>query len=173
VCIALILKCVVKHDPLERTLMSNPSIKKSSEASGETPADVTLNAAPEWIGTLCKWNMEFAELYRKRLQEWLMLPVSVAQCRSPDDLRDAQVTFADTLIADYRRAAQQLWNAVNPATDEPKVGASEAYAATLLKAQADAENILAQARAQAQRIIDGANAQRGASPESAQETRVA
>jgi hypothetical protein len=153
--------------------MSNPSVKKTTESPDSAPAGDAFKSASEWVGALNKWNLEFAVLYRKRLQEWLMLPVSVAQCRSPDDLRDAQVSFADTLMADYRLAAQKLWDAVNLATDEPKMGASEAYAATLLKAQADAENILAQARAQAQRIIDSTNAQSEASPADTQRARVA
>jgi hypothetical protein len=153
--------------------MLKPSIKQSSEKPDNSPVGDTSYSTPEWIEALSKWNMEFAVLYRKRLQEWLMLPVSVAQCRSPDDLRTAQAKFTDTLMTDYRLAAQKLWNSVHEITDDTKMSATEAYAATLLKAQADAENILAQARARAQRIIESANAQSETSPAETQRARVA
>jgi hypothetical protein len=153
--------------------MSSPSTKDTPEQSDKTLAGDATSSAPEWIGSLNKWNMEFAALYRKRLQEWFMLPLSVTQCRSPEDFRNAQAMFADTLMADYRSAAQKLLNSVDESADDAKTSATQAYAAALLKAQADAENILAQARAQAQRIIDNAHAQSEASPADTQETRVA
>ena len=49
--------------------MSNQSSKKTLESSGDVPAGDTLYSTPAWIGALNKWNLEFAVLYRKRLQE--------------------------------------------------------------------------------------------------------
>jgi hypothetical protein len=113
-----------------------------------------------WLDMLGEWNTEIVSLYGKRLQECGMYPFSLMMCTSPDDVTDAQEKFSGTLLADYRTAAEKLVHAFG--THAHQAGgsaASEAYAATLLKAQDDARNILDQARAHAKRIIDEARAQ--------------
>ena len=94
------------------------------------------------------------------MQECCVFPFSLMLCASPDDVTDAQEKFSETLLTDYRAAAEKLTHSIG--TSVPKVGdneATEAYASTLLKAQEDARNILDQARAHAKRIIEGAQAQ--------------
>jgi F0F1-type ATP synthase membrane subunit b/b' len=67
-------------------------------------------------------------------------------------------------LTDYRAAAEKLARAVG--ADTGKAGGHEEYAARLLKAQEDARDILDQAKAQAQRIIEDAE-KRSAEPQKA------
>ena len=135
-----------------------PSRKSTNPAQA---GDLSASDAP-WLQLLARWNMEIMFLYGKRLQEYAVLPLRVMQCTSPDDLAKAQDRFSETLLTDYRAAAEKLARAI---------GANESsghqeYAAHLLKAQDDARDIIDQARAQAQRIIEEAKT-RSAEPQAA------
>jgi hypothetical protein len=139
--------------------MPNPSSKASATA-GQTENLPASDAS--WLQMLARWNMEITFLYGKRMQEYFVLPLRVMQCSSPDDLAKAQDQFAQTLLTDYRAAAEKLARAV---------GANEAsghqeYAARLLQAQKDAREILDQAKAQAKWIVDEAE-KRSAEPQKA------
>jgi hypothetical protein len=123
---------------------------------------------------LSRWNMEIASLYGKRMQEYCMLPFNLMLRVSPDDLADAQDDFSETLLADYRAAAEKLTDAFGAGTRKTSGNeATEAYAAVLLKAQEDARNMLDQARAQAQRIINDAEARAAGAQAGESETRAA
>ena len=128
--------------------------KKSAKTDRNGPA-------VSWVQMLARWNMEIASLYGKRMQEYCLVPVNLMRCASPDDLARAQEEFSQTLLADYREAAEKLARAIG-------AGAAEGgYAAALLRAQEDARDILDQAKAQAQRIIEEAKA-RSAEPQAAE-----
>jgi len=137
-----------------------PSRKSTNPAQA---GDLSAPDAP-WLQLLARWNMEIMFLYGKRMQEYVVLPLRVMQCTSPDDLAKAQNLFSETLLTDYRAAAEKLARAVG--VDTGKTGGHEEYAARLLKAQEDARDILDQAKAQAQRIIEDAE-KRNAEPRAA------
>jgi hypothetical protein len=101
-----------------------------------------------WPQILARWNIEITSLYAKRAQEWLAIPFSLSRCSSPADLAAAQLEFSETLVADYRRAAERITQAVGANGD--------AYAESILKAQDDAREIIEQAKAQAKLIIEDA-----------------
>lgn len=139
--------------------MATASSKKS--ANPAQAGDPSASDA-SWLQLLARWNMEIMFLYGKRMQEYFVLPARVMQCTSPDELAKAQDQFSETLLTDYRVAAEKLARAI---------GANEAsghqeYAARLLKAQEDARDIIDQAKAQAQRIIEDAE-KRSAEPQKA------
>jgi len=138
-----------------------PTASSKKSANPGQAGDPSASAA-SWLQLLARWNMEIMFLYGKRLQEYAVLPLRVMQCTSPDDLAKAQDRFSETLLTDYRAAAEKLARAI---------GANESsghqeYAAHLLKAQDDARDIIDQARAQAQRIIEEAKT-RSAEPQAA------
>ena len=137
--------------------MSISTAKKSAnpKQTQSTP-DVHLDATQS-LHLLGRWNVEIAALYGKRIQECCMFPFNLLLCTSPDDVTDAQEKFSRILMANYKSAAQKLARTVAGDVRDDH-GASEVYAATLLKAQEDARNILDQAKAQAQRILDTAAA---------------
>ena len=137
--------------------MPNSTTTKSADNNTQqhTP-DTNFDATP-CLRLLGQWNMEISALYRKRLQEYCMFPFNLMLCTSPDAVADAQEKFSRTLMADYTSAAQKLVRAVE-FDSRSNQGASEDYAASLLKAQEDARKILDQAKAQAQRIMDTAAA---------------
>lgn len=132
--------------------------KKSAKTDRNAPA-------VSWVQMLARWNMEIMSLYGKRAEEYFLLPIRVMQCASPDDLAEAQGEFSRALLADYRAAAERLARTVG-ANAERTAGNGE-YAATLLKAQEDARDILDQAKAQARRIVEEAKA-RSAEPQAAE-----
>lgn len=114
--------------------------------------------ATSWLQVAGRWNMEVTSLYAKRMQYWYTMPMRLMQCRSPGDLTEAQDEFSQTLLADYRTAAEKLAMAMNAGVGENSEVSGEGYASALLKAQEDAGKILDQARAQAKRIVEEAQA---------------
>jgi hypothetical protein len=140
--------------------MTTSSSKGSAKADQNIRTSETPASAASWLQMLSQWNLEIVSLYGKRMRECSMFPLSMMLCTSPDDVADAQEKFSETLLADYRAAAEKLTRAIG--ADASKVRgneANEAYAAALLKGQEDARNILDQARAHAMRIIEDAQGQ--------------
>lgn len=127
-----------------------------SNTHQHTP-DTHFDATP-CLQLLGQWNMEIAALYGKRMQEYCMFPFNLMLCTSPDDVADAQERFSRTLLADYKSAVQKLARTVAANTHDDHA-ASDAYNATLLKAQEDARKILDQAKVQVQRILERATAE--------------
>jgi len=136
--------------------------KKSAKTDRNDPA-------VSWVQMLARWNMEIASLYGKRMQEYCLLPVNLMRCASPDDLARAQEEFSQTLLSDYRDAAEKLARAIGAGAAEGGSG----YAAALLRAQEDARDILDQAKAQAQRIVEEAEARSAGPMTAGAETKAA
>jgi hypothetical protein len=136
-------------------------------------ADGVHAADTSWLNLLGRWNMEIASLYGKRMQECSVFPFSLMMCTSPDDVTDAQERFSGILLADYRAAAEKLMHSIGTHRQSDGSEADQAYAATLLKAQDDARNILDQARAHAKRIIDDAQAQTAGPRDVTEKTKAA
>lgn len=135
--------------------MANSPSKKAAKTDRNDPA-------VSWVQMLARWNMEIASLYGKRMQEYCLLPANLMRCASPDDLARAQEEFSQTLLSDYREAAEKLARAIGAGAAESGSG----YAAALLRAQEDARDLLDQAKAQAQRIVEEAE-KRSAEPQKA------
>ena len=145
--------------------MATASSKKSAnpgQAGDPSASDAS------WLQLLARWNMEIMFLYGKRMQEYSVLPLRVMQCTSPDDLAKAQGQFSETLLTDYRAAADKLARAIG-ATGK----GHEEYAARLLKAQEDARDIIDQAKAQAKRIVEDAEKRSTEPQKAAGQTRAA
>ncbi|MGQ0485899.1 MAG: hypothetical protein ACT4SY_11180 [Hyphomicrobiales bacterium] len=159
-CVSLILSSCDRLNPIEETPMTTSSSKKSANA-GQT--DDLPTTAASWLNLLGRWNMEITSLYGKRMQEYFVLPLRVMQCGSPDDLAKAQEQFSETLLTDYRAAAEKLARAIGA----KETDRHQEYAAALLKAQEDARDIIDQAKAQAKRIVEEAE-KRSAEPQKAQ-----
>jgi hypothetical protein len=159
--------------PVEEMPMARSSVNQTVRAHAKVPAGEGPDAFTPWIVKLNRWNMEMASLYGKRLLHWQTVPLRLLQCRTADELREAHEEFAEMLLADYRSAAHKLVDAVTVSVEGKESGATEAYATTLLKAQADAESILAEAKAQAQMIIERAQARSDASEPGMRSSRVA
>lgn len=138
--------------------MTTSSSKGSAKADQTTRTSDAPASAASWLQMLSQWNLEIVSLYGKRMRECSMFPLSMMLCTSPDDVADAQEKFSETLLADYRAAAEKLTRAIGAGRVRGNES-NEAYAAVLLKAQEDARNILDQARAHAKRIIEDAQGQ--------------
>jgi acetyl esterase/lipase len=135
--------------------MTSSSATYSAQADQNAHTHDVTDFTTATLHMLSRWNFEIASLYGKRMQEYSVLPFSLMLCTSFDDFTDAQQKFSETLVADYRAAAERVANSVHAGKEQ----ASEAYASALLKAQEDARNIIDQARAHAKRIIEDAEAE--------------
>ena len=147
--------------------MSKSPSKEAPKTSGHKSAGEA--AAASWPGMLAQWNAEMAAHYGRRMQEWWLLPVKAMQCTSAEQLKELQGEFADSLMTDYRHAAQKLAQAFGETT----ANVTKDYAATLLKAQDDAKTLLDQARAQAEQIVADARARTSPPPSDEKVTRAA
>ncbi len=129
-----------------------PTSNRNHTAPATAAPDVAREAheALQAFGLLSQWNVALASLYARRWQELATLPWQMMQCVSADDLSDLQVSYARGIMADYRAAAGNLAAIMKGASADNS--AAESYAETLLKAQADAREIIDQAKAQAKKI---------------------
>ena len=142
--------------------MTTSSLKESEAADQGSPAsDAPTTPATSWFQAMGRWNIEIAGLCGKRMQYWTTFPMRLMQCKSSDDLSNVQTEFSQTLLTDYRAAAEKLVLAINRSPDNRRIDRDQEYASTLLKAQEDARNIIDQARAQAKRIVEEAQSRTG------------
>ena len=146
--------------------MSAVSSKKSNNPA-DAPRARESDQSNSWPAMLVRWNTEMAALYGRRMQEYCALPMQLMMCRSADDVADTQEDFARKLVDDYAEAAGKFTRCLATGA------AAEGYGATLLKAQEDAREILAQARAQAERIIREAQSRGAKAPEAEAQTKAA
>ncbi|MEE4236318.1 MAG: hypothetical protein V2I51_06310 [Anderseniella sp.] len=103
------------------------------------------------------WNMELAQFYFRRYQQYWTSPVNFLACRSTEELRAAQAEFLQRLMADYRENAVRLSQIANGPMSAADL--DTAYEARLLKAQEDAAAIIEQAKLQATRILESVQKQ--------------
>ena len=142
-------------------------------ADRDSPAGDVPASATSWIQAMGRWNIEIASLCGKRVQYWSTFPMRLMQCRSSDDLSNAQDEFSQTLLTDYRAAAEKLGLAISRNANSGQIERNQEYATALLKAQEDAGNIIDQARAQAKRIVEEAQSRGEATKAKADKTKAA
>ncbi len=109
------------------------------------------------MALLFGWNMELAQFYFRRYQQYWTLPLNVRAWQSAEELQAVQAEFLQNLMADYRENAIRLSRIANGPTSTAALDTT--YEARLLKAQDDAEAIIAQARLQATRILESVQKQ--------------
>ena len=136
-------------------------MKKSNEKELAKPAagtcdNVKKHDLPSSIAMLFGWNMEMAQFYFRRYQQYCTSPISFAACKTLDDVQHQQAEFLNCLMADYRENATRLSMIAH--IDQPVKSADAAYSEKLLQAQEDAAAIIEQAKAQADRILRSAQA---------------
>ena len=133
---------------------SEPTQKPKSDQS---QASVTEPDVPSVTAFLFGWNMELAQFYFRRYQQYWTSPARFLACQSVEELRAAQAEFLQQLIADYRENAVRLSQIANGSASTADL--DTAYEARLLKAQEDAAAIIEQAQAQARRILESVQKQ--------------
>jgi hypothetical protein len=107
------------------------------------------------VGFLTKWNAEITRFYVSRYQRYWTIPIQLLSCTSSEDIKALQAEFKHELFEDYRAEASRLARIANETLDLPRPSESD-YAASLLKAQRDANAIIEQAKLQAERIVASA-----------------
>ncbi len=136
--------------------MSNSEPQKKPEAT-HSQASVPAPDVPSVTAFLFGWNMELAQFYFRRYQQYWTSPVRFLACQSVEELRAAQAEFLQQLMADYRENAVRLSQIANGSNSTTHL--DTAYEARLLKAQQDAAAIIEQAQAQARRILESVQRQ--------------
>ena len=133
---------------------SEPTQKPETDQSQPSVAEPDV---PSIAAFLFGWNMELAQFYCRRYQQYWTSPVRFLACQSVEELRVAQAEFLQQLMADYRENAVRLSQIANGSTSAANL--DTAYEAKLLKAQKDAAAIIEQAQAQARRILESVQKQ--------------
>jgi len=128
--------------------------------------NTTQNDASPSIGFLFEWNAEVTRFYLSRFQKCAALPWRLTACKSPEETQEVQASFMSDLAEDYRHEANQLTNIVGGVGED-------VYTARLLKAQEDAAAIIAQAKVQADEIINSAKKRAGVEAKADKETPIA
>ena len=115
----------------------------------------------ECIEFLGNWNMSLLEFYVRRVQQYCRAPFEVHPFSSPDDHLRFQERFLTKMVADYAEQVDKMVALVRreqQATCDPS---QPSYEARLLQAQDDAAEIIALAKAQAERIVASAEERAG------------
>lgn len=137
-------------------IMPNSEPTQKPKAA-HSQASVPAPDVPSVTAFLFGWNMEMAQFYFRRYQQYWTSPAKFLACQSVEELRAVQAEFLQQLMADYRENAVRLSQIANGSTSTADF--DTAYEARLLKAQEDAAAIIEQARAQARRILESVQKQ--------------
>jgi hypothetical protein len=141
---------------------------KAKEPPVTAPHQHTMPDVPSSIAMLFGWNMEMAQFYFGRYQQYCTSPVQFMACKSMEEVQVQQAEFLQKLMQDYRENAGRLSRIAR--MDQPAKSADEAYSAKLLKAQEDAAAIIELAREQAERILKAAE-KRTAKPDADKQSK--
>lgn len=132
----------------ERTQQRNTDQSQSNDAKPDVPSVMAF---------LFGWNMELAQFYFRRYQQYWTSPVNFLACRSAEELQAVQAEFLQQLMADYRENTARLSLIASGPTSAADLDI--AYETRLLKAQEDAATIIEQAKVQATRILESVQKQ--------------
>ena len=126
----------------------------------ESSLEKTLSGKPDVPSAtafLFGWNMEMAQFYFRRYQQYCTAPINLLACRSVEDLRVQHAEFLQQMMADYRENALRL--SMIAGGGASAINLDSDYASHLLKAQDDAAAIIEQAKVKANRILESAEKQ--------------
>jgi hypothetical protein len=146
-----------------------PNTKQASKTE-RTQSETTLSGpdVPTAAAFLFGWNMEMAQFYFRRYQQYCTSPVSFMACRSVEELRVRHAEFLQQMMSDYRENAHRLSMIAGWAN--PNASLDSEYASKLIKAQEDAAAIIEQAKVKANRILESANKQTSSNEENQETT---
>lgn len=145
---------------LSKSNLTKANIAQAKSAkSTEAKKDMGVEAeAANALEFLTKWNTEILTFYARRYQQYALLPLEILTSKSPEDVKDLPERFLEQLMKDYRLEVSRL-SEITEVTTGLDAKAESEYALRIQKAQKDAADILAQARAQAERTLKSAEEQ--------------
>lgn len=103
-----------KAAPVETTargIMGGPLDQKTLEGVARTQEEAfhTLErAGSAMFEAMTKWNAELTHFVAQRMQEDIRAQKEILQCRTLDELREAQTRFFQTAIEQYSEEASRL-----------------------------------------------------------------
>ena len=74
----------------------------------DTTMETTAQAYQAWFRSMMAVNAETTKFLTRRLQKDAQLPMTIIQCRSPQDLVQTQMEFLKTMARDYSVQAEKV-----------------------------------------------------------------
>ncbi len=74
----------------------------------DTTMETAAQAYQAWFRSMMAVNAETTKFLTRRLQKDAQLPMTIIQCRSPQDLVETQMNFLKTMAQDYSVQAEKV-----------------------------------------------------------------
>ena len=91
------------------------SLKKSEnpwehalQGLDDTTMETAAQAYQAWFRSMMAMNSEATKFFTRRLQQDAQLPMTIVQCRSPQDVVQKQMEFLKTMANDYSNQAEKM-----------------------------------------------------------------
>ena len=91
------------------------SLKKSEnpwehalQGHDDTTMETAAQAYQAWFRSMMAMNSEATRFFTRRLQQDAQLPMTIVQCRSPQDVVQKQMEFLKTMANDYSNQAEKM-----------------------------------------------------------------
>jgi hypothetical protein len=91
------------------------SLKKSEnpwehalQGHDDTTMETAAQAYQAWFRSMMAMNSEATKFFTRRLQQDAQLPMTIVQCRSPQDVVQKQMEFLKTMANDYSGQAEKM-----------------------------------------------------------------
>ena len=91
------------------------SLKKSEnpwehalQGLDDTTMETAAQAYQAWFRSMMAMNSEATKFFTRRLQQDAQLPMTIVQCRSPQDVVQKQMEFLKTMANDYSGQAEKV-----------------------------------------------------------------
>ena len=74
----------------------------------DTTMETAAQAYQAWFRSMMAMNSEATKFFTRRLQQDAQLPMTIVQCRSPQDVVQKQMEFLKTMANDYSNQAEKM-----------------------------------------------------------------
>ena len=74
----------------------------------DTTMETATQAYQTWFRSMMAMNAEATRFFTRRLQQDAQLPMTIIQCRSPQDVVQKQMEFLKTMADDYSGQAEKM-----------------------------------------------------------------
>ena len=74
----------------------------------DTTMETAAQAYQAWFRSMMAMNSEATKFFTRRLQQDAQLPMTIVQCRSPQDVVQKQMEFLKTMANDYSGQAEKM-----------------------------------------------------------------
>lgn len=96
-------------------------------AKGEQSMQTIMQSYNTWLRSAGQVQAEMLRFINKRICEDLEMPVRMAQCKSPADMVERQMSFANTMMEDYADESRKMMALMTDVAHDLEVEADAAF----------------------------------------------